>query len=49
MPNKSQTAKGRAFAEKARAIAANGRAIQRQVDRKDRRSTKDKEPGAMQV
>lgn len=49
MPNKSQTAKGRAFAEKARAIAANGRAIQRQVDRKDRRSIKNKEPGAMQA
>ena len=49
MPSKSQTARERGFAQKARAIAVDERAIQRQADRKERASSKEKTSGAMQA
>ena len=49
MPTKTQTARNRDFAQKARATAADERAIQRQVDRKERASSKEKTSGAMQA
>jgi hypothetical protein len=49
MPTKTQTARNRDFAQKARATAADERAIQRQADRKERASSKEKTSGAMQA
>ena len=49
MPSKSQTARERGFAQKARATAVDERAIQRQADRKERASSKEKTSGAMQA
>ena len=49
MPTKSQTARNCDFAQKARATAADERAIQRQADRKERASSKEKTSGAMQA
>ena len=49
MPSKSQTARERGFAQKARATAADERAIQRQTDRKERASSKEKTSGSMQA
>jgi NAD(P)-dependent dehydrogenase (short-subunit alcohol dehydrogenase family) len=49
MPTKTQTARKRDFALKARATAADERAIQRQADRKERASSKEKTSGAMQA
>ena len=49
MPTKTQTARKRDFAQKALATAADERAIQRQADRKERASSKEKTSGAMQA
>ena len=49
MPTKTQTARNRDFAQKARATAADERAIRRQADRKERASSKEKTSGAMQA